>query len=336
MKKLHLNASLLAGLSVIAGTSLSFGGPLTPIEITYSDQATAQNNSFNPTNQLGRSWTLPGTKEDNETERTSTITAIASQVWDMEAFTLVGNSLSIVTGYNMSLGQDNWRPGDLFIKVGGRAPGYGINTAGTTTITNNIFPTSDPTGLKGYDYVIDLSYGTTGGLPASHKTSVYQLAENAIFDSVNYDQFNSNPWKLSSTQPTGAVTLITAVSPFTYITGQTAAQVNTITGVGGTTNYLSGGGANGNALNTATFNPNSTNAANLHNILTVDLSFLATVGVPNNTQVYFSYVMECGNDSLKGQYGGGFDRSPDAGASVLLIGLGLGALTLFGVSRRKM
>jgi hypothetical protein len=42
--------------------------------------------------------------------------------------------------------------------------------------------------------------------------------------------------------------------------------------------------------------------------------------------------MQCGNDSMKGKFDGGF-RVPDGGATVLLLGTGLSALALL---RRKM
>ena len=69
-----------------------------------------------------------------------------------------------------------------------------------------------------------------------------------------------------------------------------------------------------------------------HNILAIDLSYLS---VTAGTTVYFSYTMECGNDSIKGEYSGGFDRVPDETASVLLIGLGLAAMSVVGFKRRQ-
>ena len=53
-------------------------------------------------------------------------------------------------------------------------------------------------------------------------------------------------------------------------------------------------------------------------------------GVPN---IYFSYTMQCGNDSMKGEAdGGGFREVPDGGSTLLLLGSGLSAL--FGLKRR--
>jgi hypothetical protein len=69
----------------------------------------------------------------------------------------------------------------------------------------------------------------------------------------------------------------------------------------------------------------------VHNIMEIDLSFLAGV----QDDVYFSYTMECGNDSLKGLYSGGFDSVPDGATSILLIALGLVSMAVFGSKRRK-
>ena len=68
-------------------------------------------------------------------------------------------------------------------------------------------------------------------------------------------------------------------------------------------------------------------------MLAIDLGFLGSI--PLGTDVWFSYTMECGNDSLKGKYAGGFYRTPDSAASVLLIGLGLAAMGFFGLKSRR-
>lgn len=297
-----LTRLVLAGLGFTAAVSQAIAGPLVPQDITVADYATTPTNGFNG-GPFSWGTQAVGTLEDNETERTVALTAVASQVWDMEAFTLSGNMLSIVTGYNMSTGQDGWKPGDLFIKIGGAAPGPGTLTSSPSVIQNNMFPSGE-----GYSFAVDLSL--TGGIVGTMSTNVYDLSLTSMLNTVNWDGFGSNPWTYAS----GAEnTLTTGIS---YTTGRTASQVATATGVGALSNLKDGG------------------AAASHNILNVDLSFLAGLVTPGTT-VYFSYVMECGNDSLKGEYGGGFDRVPEGGTSAILLGFGLTGLSALRLIRRK-
>ena len=230
--------------------------------------------------------------EDNETEAGT----ISSQVWDMEAFVVSGTTLYIVGGYNMQAGESGsggsvvagkLTPGDLFIKVGGSAPGFNPIGAGS----------GDTTNIYGYNYAIDLTQpvGATGAFAA-----VYSVNAASVFNTVIYDQFGANPWKYASG---GTQVASTGIS---YSSGLSDATVNSNLGIS-----VSGGS---------------------HNVLAIDLSFLS---VAANTNVYFSYTMECGNDSLKGRYSGGFDQVPDGGTSAVLIGLGLVAMVAVGYKRRQ-
>jgi hypothetical protein len=233
--------------------------------------------------------------EDNETE----LGTIASQIWDMEAFVVNGSTLYIVGGYNMQAG----------------AAGSGGSTIPNMLTPGDLFikvgggnPPPSPLGVGsgmvnnavyGYSYAIDLTQpvGATGS-----SATAYALNASSMFNTVVYDQFGANPWKYAS----GGSSL--GSTSIAYASGLSGAAVDSALG---TSLNLQGG---------------------LHNILAVDLSFLS---VAAGTQVYFSYTMECGNDSLKGQYGGGFDRVPDGGASALLIGLGLAVMSVVGLRRRS-
>jgi hypothetical protein len=235
-------------------------------------------------------------REDNETEAGT----IAGQQWDMEAFVVNGNQLSIVAGFDLLNGVQghNISAGDLFIKVGGGTPPPTPTTAGAGNVSNAGY---------GYTYAIDLSKATRfGNASFGSSAQVYSLNSSTVLNTVIYDQFGSNPWKYSNTLNAGTGSS-TGIS---YLTNQAdnSAALQAL-GLGG----LVGG---------------------YHNILTIDLSFLAGTVNPG-TQVYFSYTMECGNDSLKGVYGGGFDRIPDGASSALLIGLGLVAMALVGLKRRQ-
>jgi hypothetical protein len=169
-------------------------------------------------------------------------------------------------------------------------------------------PTYLPTSGSGtvsnsiYDYgfAVDLTQPVGATNPAA---SAYSLNGSSVLDTVIYDQFGANPWRYNSG---GQLVANTGIS---YSSGLTTAQVNTLTGV------------------------SPVGAGFSHNVLAVDLSFLGTIA--SGTDVWFSYTMECGNDSLKGQYSGGFYRTPDSVASVLLIGLGLAAMGFYGLKFRR-
>jgi hypothetical protein len=135
---------------------------------------------------------------------------------------------------------------------------------------------------------------------------VHNLSTSSLLNAVTYEAFGSDPWSYRS----GDVgSFSTAIN---YVSGQAATALPGITGVASTANLIGESWQN--------------SSSPIHNVLQIDLGFLTGM-VPVGQQVYFSYVMACGNDSLKGQYGGGFDRVPDGGTSIVLLGLGLVGLS---------
>lgn len=223
---------------------------------------------------------------------------VASQIWDMEAFVISGTTLYIVGGYNMQAG----------------AAGSGGSVVSGMLVPGDLFikvggdqPGFNPISGTGtvsnsnyeYSYAVDLTQnvGATGT-----DASVYALDTNSVLDGVVYDQFGANPWRYNS-----GGQLLSSPTDINYTPGLSNALTQALTGVS-----LVGGS---------------------HNVLAVDLSFLGSIAA--GTDVWFSYTMECGNDSLKGQYSGGFYQTPDSAASVLLIGLGLAAMGFFGLKSRR-
>lgn len=111
-----------------------------------------------------------GKKEDNEVEPGN----IRSQIWDMEAFLLDDNDLSVVGGYDMVNGffvndtADGWiTTGDVFIDVDG----------------------------QGYDYAIDFSITGTDGT-----YDVYEIvSDDRLIDVYYWQNKLSNPWIYDST-----------------------------------------------------------------------------------------------------------------------------------------
>jgi hypothetical protein len=291
--------TLLAAIGLILGTSQVFAGN---VNITVQDNdPTLHGFSGGP---LGVGF------EDNETESGT----IASQAWDMEAFVVNGSTLYIVGGYNMSTGEvgaggstpyglaaspDRLMPGDLMIKIGGANPGFAPTTPGATTVDNSAYR---------YSYAVDLTNvngtGVTSGTASVYSLDTSTVGNTTVFNTVVYDQFGANPWTYRS-----GGSSVAGGAGVTYTSGLSNTAVNTLLGTS-----LVGGS---------------------HNVLAVDLGFLTGTVNPGTT-VFFSYTMECGNDSLKGEYAGGFDLVPDTATSALLIGLGLVSMSLFGLKRRKV
>jgi len=276
-----MKRKLLFGLTGAA--VLGLASQLMAAQITIQDNLSGTGFGFGP---------FGTAQEDNETEPGT----VGTQMWDLEAFSIVDHTLYMVGGWNFRTGDTGYsgatgyRPGDLFIKVGVSAPSGDPTGTTTGTIANSY----------AYNYAVILNNGL--GSSAIVRT----LTSASLLNTVAYDQFRSNPWDYASGSTSSGSTAIT------YTTGLT----------------------DGNALWATLGLPNlhgDVNGVGSHNVVSVDLSFLlGTVG--SGTPVWFSYTMECGNDSLKGQYSGGF-RAPDGGATLMLLGMGLSAL---GVVSRKV
>lgn len=304
----NLAKVLAAGITITAAISQAFAGPAIPIDITRVDSATAPSNGFN-----GGPFTWgtqpAGTGEDNETERVPGLQAVPSQEWDLEAITLHNTTMSLVGGWDFKnfAGLESFHPGDLFIKVGGSAPSV-------QPINNGAG--NEPNTTYGYTYVVQLSTAANFG-----KVINLTTGPAAVFHTVAYDAFLSNPW----TYYTGGTAAGTTVT--SYASARTASQVGTLTGVSALNNLRDDSNSGALVVNSVYDTSPS------HNVLDVDLSFLGNIAA--GTAVYFHYTMECGNDSIRGQYAGGFDRLPDSGSSLALIGMGLAALAAVGRLRRQ-
>jgi hypothetical protein len=268
--------------------------------------------------------------EDNEVEaysvRTSpttvhNTTTSKSQRWDVEGLSIRESTkhLYLVGGYDFNLGIAGGRPGDLFIKLGSQATFQPVANTGTYLNGNGLG------GTPGYDYAIRLSAGIAGG-PLN--VTVWDLNANTILVSDTNDQLGSNPWKVQATGNTFDATFTTTS---TYTQGLTAGGVAALTGEPGYAGLLGdtdGPNSGGQSSSELPF------LTNKHNVVDLDISFLAAV-LPKNRVLTFSYTMECGNDSVKGLYTGGFKLVPDGGTSLMLLGGGLSALCFVGRRFRK-
>lgn len=321
---------MLAAAGLLAVSSQAFATTVS-VDITTSDNASNPIYGFNggpdnpggfalgstlfPTNSAG---------EDNETEAVPGLYTVNDQSWDLEQLVLkrtlnganqvTGSTLNLVSGFNLAAGNENWLGGDLFIKIGGSAPGTGPTTGSNSdTFANSLF------GDGGYSYVVHL----TTGVASSFSASVYQLSGSSILTSVNWAGLQSNPWKYV---PTTGASFTTSGS---YTSNIGAVTASGITGLVSTGNLL------GDTV-TGLLGSSTQQTALVHNVLSLDLGFLSGLA-PNGTNVYFSYAEQCGNDSIKGSFGGGFDQTnvPDGGSSIALVGIGLLGACLFNKRQRR-
>ena len=141
--------------------------------------------------------------EDGEVEPN----CVWNQNWDLEGFFLNGTSLSIVGGYDFDIINQNFPSGDIFLDVDGDAE-YGFsntgNGGGIQTVPN----------IYGYDYVIDLDFG-------SYSYNVYYITA-APTVAVCYDQNKgSNPWRYVYDANNASITSGTIV----YFNDQSDAEV---------------------------------------------------------------------------------------------------------------
>lgn len=188
---------LVALLGVGVAFATPYGENITVSDLIYS----------------GTGWY--GNHEDNETEPGT----VTTQKWDLEAFLLEGNILSMVGGYDFKNGVDGVTSGDIFIDIDGNAL-YGPANDGTgynnTTIVNKTF---------GYDYVFDLDF-------ASNSYNLYKLEEGVSTTSIYYSiNQESNPWKYVSGGE------LVKGGTFTYLTGLNDSQSGFL---GGTHNVATG------------------------------------------------------------------------------------------------
>lgn len=242
---------------------------------------------------------------------------VMSQDWDMEAFLVEINSqtktkrLQVQSGYDMVNGKDTgwldadnnkvWAySGDIFIDVTGDAV-YGSAIPQDYSPNANDFYTVSNSKYN-WDYVISFDRGSTvpdgGAVLASNGYKVYKIDGTSTDVEVWFDQNNkANPFRLKE----GGYQV--ASGEFTWADK----------------------GVN---------NPAGYTEAGHHYVMgNIDLSFLANdPGVTESTIVTLHYTQGCGNDLLMGQTTAK-SLVPDGGLTLVLLGMGMGAL---GITSRRM
>ncbi len=154
-----------------------------------------------------------GAQEDNEVEPGMA----ASQVWDLEAFYLNRNVLSVVGGFDFKngvAGYSDLLSGDIFFDVDGDASGGSV-----TGVTKTGF--FDVQETFGYDYVIKLDFNNYG-------YSVFDITGGATLKTVKYRvNDSSNAWRyVEGGKKIGQGT-------FTYMDGLSGSDVGGLKGDNG-------------------------------------------------------------------------------------------------------
>jgi hypothetical protein len=238
---------------------------LIPIALTmaigsaYADSILGTNITVYDQNSSAQYTGIGTGGEDNETETNPN--TIMAQVWDLEAFFLKGNTLSMVGGYNFINGVTNgghtYSSGDIFLDVNGNAK-YGT---GSSTWTNGVpsnWSSGNHANTLGWDYAIRMNFDTG-------TYTIWAIDANTILKKVS-DVPSSSPWMVDE-NPSNIV----ATGSFSH----SSTTVNLYEGL----QLWSGTGGDDH-----------------YTISGFDLSFL-----PPSSNFTAHFTMECGNDDLVGQ-----------------------------------
>lgn len=218
---------------------------------------------------------------------------VGSHAWDLEAFTLQASRLSLIGGYNFKNGFEGTTTGHIFFDVDGNAK-YGSTATGLSPSGNGNLSMANPFG---YDYAAVLNF-------ANNTYDLYSLtAISPLLTGYYAQNSGSNPWRYDLQNDANQNRVLGG--SLTYQSDLSSTDVNSQYGVDAS---LSGP---------------------YHNVVSLDLPALFA-----DKDILTHYTMSCGNDNIIGSaHIPGTPPNepssvPDAGASGLLLGLGLGAISL--------
>ena len=228
-------------------------------------------------------------KEDNEVE----LGMEQTQRWDLEAFTLNGNVLTMIGGFDFKNGvpgYSNYKSGDIFISS-------------------------------------DSSYGTpiedsvTGdGLQPVNKNFGYEYALSVNWSNLSYDVYKLDPTDTTTTvwynqNQTGTATS----NPWKYASGGTKV---------GTTGFGTGGGLLSDSV-VSEYGLAGWDNDNKHYAVSFDLSSVIADADLYGKNFYTHFTMGCGNDNMIGE---GTAPVPEPG-TMMLLGIGMMAMAIYGKRR---
>ena len=252
MSLMKYNKSLVFSTAAM----LAFATPSFAKNITVNDTQSA--------NSAG--WGAPGKGQGGEDQETEPGT-LANQGWDLEAFTLNGHSLKIVSGYDLLNGNNPYGLGDIFIGRANTAKWKSSDFSGTDGQINGI---NDNSRFK-YDYVIHFN-NRSGTSIGTGTFDVYKLSglTSEKFDETVFKGL-SNPYMLNvdrsrELRKVGSGVMNVTVNPTSTLTLEDGTQVT--------------GGS--------------------HFIGEVDL-LSANVKLSQTDDNLFHLTMKCGNDTLVGR-----------------------------------
>ena len=159
-------------------------------------------------------------------------------------------------------------------------------------------PLANTTGLIDNVYGYNYAVDLVSG-------QVYHLDANSDLKTTTYDFLGSNPWKYAGSDHDDS-------ADTAFHSGLTPAGVVAATGESSFSTLLGDAGVSNNK----------------HYVVNLDLSDFMTLNPGDD--IWFHYAEECGNDSMRGLY-----HVPDAGNTLLLLGLGLGVLALVHPTRLR-
>lgn len=161
--------------------------------LAFAAPSFAKNITINDTqNPNSAGWGAAGKGQGGEDQETEPGT-IANQTWDLEAFTLNGNSLKVYSGFDLLNGNNPFALGDIFIGRANTAKWKSSDYTGTDAQLNGVNNNSQ---FK-YDYVIHFNNrsGTSIGAGTYDVYALQGLATELLDESTFKGL--SNPFKLS-------------------------------------------------------------------------------------------------------------------------------------------
>ncbi len=242
--------------------------------------------------------------EDNEVEPGMA----TGQKWDLEGFfyNRTEKDLTIIGGYDFLNGTTTTQMGDIFIDVDGNAQ-YGN-------------PASSPSGLFGYDYVldIDITSSTAGTYDIVKLGSGSTLSP---YVTVTPNNWGSNPWKYAS-----GGTILDTFSFDYYGNTQEIRDAATAAGLTGWGGFYQG----------STWIPyNDNHYALTFNVADIAGKVLNTLADGASQKVIFHNTMQCGNDNLMGGVRLTKKGGPPVPEPSTIFLMFAGLLGLLGVRRMK-
>ena len=196
--------------------------------------------------------------EDQETEPGM----INDQTWDLEAFTINGNTLKVYSGFNLLGVNQTYGFGDIFIDVNGNAAYGGPESQGSTATGN---------GTYKYDYVIHFT-GRSGSQAIT--TGAYEVISLAENDTVQFAN--------------AGVAANDESNPYSYVSGGTK-----LAGAAGSGTM----GVSTIAASTVTLEDGTQITGGTHYVGELDLGFLGA----SLSGALFHVTLGCGNDNLIGR-----------------------------------